>query len=217
MRDRNRWMIQGAISGLVFATFAMIAGFLVDWPATDVLSAGVIAFCGGTALEHFMRRRYGVAWIFIVAGVGMGFFMMQADTKLENSVKDATAAVGSGGQAPTETPPGETGQAASTTKPKKEERKPAPADAATKPPVRTVVQVHNPNGIAVSLTYEYVGGSVPLGSLGPQATASFEVPASAPVELGTFAATSGGHTVRARVLLRRGQTHQVDLPFIDNP
>lgn len=215
MRDRNRWMIQGATSGLVFATFAVIAGFLVEWPGSDILSAGIIAFCGGAALEHFMRRHYGVAWIFIVAGVGMGFFMIHAETALKATVEDAASAVGSGTNGPRSAGAGEAGAPGrSTRKPSNEDKRRAPADEESKPAPRTTVQVHNPNAFPVSVAYEYAGGTLQLGSLAGEATDTFDIPSTAAIELGAFVATVGDRTARTRILLRRGQTHQIDLPFL---
>ncbi len=215
MRDRNRWMIQGATSGLVFATFAVIAGVLVDWPAKDVLSAGFVAFCGGTALEHFMRRHYGLAWIFIAAGLGLGFFMMHADAELKATVKDAAATVGSG----TTRAPGDAGITGRRNTPKKKDEERAPVErdgsAAETPAAATIVQVRNPNAVPVSVEYEYPGGTLQLGGIAAEGSGTFEIPSTAPIELGTFAATYDGRTVRTRIFLRRGRTHQVDLPSID--
>ena len=219
MREPYGSIVQGSASALLFGAFAVTAGVLVGWPASDILTAAIVACCGGFALEHFLRRHYMVAGIFIAGGLALVFSSMRARVDLGSAIGSAVGTE-AGYSGPTGTASGSSerrGSDQAERRRAREEKAGAPAARAqAADTIPTTVEIHNPASVGVSVTYDYPGGSLPLGSVGPGGTAIFEIPLPTILELGTFTARAGDRTVRTRAWLRPRRAHQVELPSIDN-
>ncbi len=219
MREPSGSFLQGAASALIFAAFAVLAGAVVGWPASDILSAGIVAGCGGAALDYFLRRHYGMAGAFIVLALGLTAYTLRPDVDAGATIRGAATDEGESGGAF----PGPRSASAQGRERKHDNRHETGDQGSARPlatgspadTIPTTLEVHNPASVPVSVSYEYPGGSIALGAVAAGGTATFAIPLPGPLELGTIIGRAGDRSVRTHVWLRPRRAHQVELPSID--